>query len=214
MPRTADPTEIPERLLAAGHQLLLRQGYHATGIQQITDQAGVPKGSFYNHFASKEAFGAAIVDRYASYSQRSWQRMMRDAPPQPMAAIRHVFSRMLEHHERADSASGCLIGNLAAEVAQASEVCRERLLAAQLAWRERLAGLIRAGQELGEIRSDMEPHALSGLTWSVWEGALLRMKVESDVRPLRESMALVLDQIYRPLPAAVAPPIKRGRRAH
>jgi TetR/AcrR family transcriptional repressor of nem operon len=214
MPRTADPTEIPERLLAAGHQLFLRQGYHATGIQQITDQAGVPKGSFYNHFASKEAFGAAIVDRYASYSQRSWERMMRDAPAQPMAAIHHVFSRMLDHHERADNASGCLIGNLAAEVAQASEVCRERLLAAQLAWRERLAGLIRAGQERGEIRNDMDPQALSGLTWSVWEGALLRMKVENSVRPLRESMALVLEQIYRPLESRTAVPVRSSRRAH
>lgn len=213
MPRTADPTEIPERLLRAGHALFLRQGYNATGIQQITDQAGVPKGSFYNHFASKEAFGAAIVDRYAAYSQRSWQRMMQDAPAEPMAAIRHVFSAMLAHHERAERATGCLIGNLAAEVAQASELCRERLLAAQLAWRERLAGLIRAGQERGEIRRDMDPHSLSGLTWSVWEGALLRMKVESDVRALRESMALVLDQVYRPLAAPEVVKTKSSSRA-
>src|SRR5688572_13073976 len=101
MPRSADPTDIPERLLAAGLELFLRQGYNATGIQQITDQAGVPKGSFYNHFDSKEAFGAAIVDRYAAYSQRSWQRMMRSAPAEPLAAIRHVFEQMLAHHARA-----------------------------------------------------------------------------------------------------------------
>lgn len=200
MPRTADPTDIPERLLSAGLELFLRQGFNATGIQQITDRAGVPKGSFYNHFASKEAFGAAIVDRYAASSQRSWQRMMQAAPAQPMAAIRHVFEAMLAHHARAGAASsGCLIGNFAAEVAQASELCRERLLAAQLAWRERLAGLIERGQALGEIRQDMEPHALSALTWSAWEGALLRMKVEGSVRPLRESMALVLDHVYLPI---------------
>ncbi|HEX6244377.1 MAG TPA: TetR family transcriptional regulator C-terminal domain-containing protein [Polyangiales bacterium] len=214
MPRTADPTDIPERLLAAGLELFLRQGYNATGIQQIADQAGVPKGSFYNHFTSKEAFGAAIVDRYAAYSQRSWQRMMRSAPADPLASIRHVFDQMLEHHARASGASsGCLIGNFAAEVALASELCRERLLAAQLAWRERLAGLIRAGQARGEIRADMDPHALSALTWSVWEGALLRMKVEGSARVLRESMELVLDQVYRPAqrPASVTP--RRERRS-
>jgi TetR/AcrR family transcriptional repressor of nem operon len=197
MPRTADPTDIPERVLAAGLSLFLRQGYNGTGIQQITDQAGVPKGSFYNHFASKEAFAAAIIDRYAEYSHRSWTRMMRAAPPEPMAAIHHVFDAMLAHHERASS-PGCLIGNFAAEVALASEPCRVRLLAAQLAWRERLAGLIAAGQALGEIRDDLDPIALSALTWSVWEGALLRMKVEGSVRPLRESMALVLEHVYPP----------------
>jgi len=198
MPRTADPTEIPERLLAAGLDLFLRQGFNGTGIQQVTDQAGVPKGSFYNHFASKEAFGAAIVDRYAEYSRRSWTRMMRSAPAGPMAAIRHVFAAMSAHHERPTCSSGCLIGNFAAEIALASEPCRERLLAAQLAWRERLAGLISAGQAVGEIRSDIDPIDLSALTWSVWEGALLRMKVEGSVSPLRESIALVLDHVYPP----------------
>jgi len=174
----------------------------------------VPKGSFYNHFASKEAFGAAIVDRYAVSSQRSWQRMLRGAPARPLATIRHVFDQMLEHHARAGGASsGCLIGNFAAEVALASELCRARLLDAQLAWRERLAGLINAGQTEGEIRDDMDPHSLSALTWSVWEGALLRMKVEGSVQALRESMTLVLDHVYRPISPAPTATSRRERRA-
>ena len=64
MARTADKTDIPRRLTAAGHELFTRCGYHATGIQQITDQAGVPKGSFYYYFRSKEAFGVALLERY------------------------------------------------------------------------------------------------------------------------------------------------------
>ncbi len=184
----------------------MKQGYNATGIQQITDQAGVPKGSFYNHFASKEAFADVIVERYSDQMRRSWERMMRNAPAEPMAAIRHVFAQMLDHHERsAECPSGCLIGNFAAEIALSSEVCRQSLLAAQLAWRERLAGLIAAGQAAGEIRQDLDPTALSALTWSVWEGALLRMKVERSVQPLRDSVALVLDRIYSPVFNSLAP---------
>ena len=202
VPRTADPTDIPKRLLSAGFELLLRQGYNATGIQQIADEAGVPKGSFYNHFASKEVFAAAIVDRYSEYSRLSWERMMRDAPAESMGAIRHVFAQMLAYHERADCSAGCLVGNLAAEVSQSSDACRQSLLAAQLAWRQRLAGLIAAGQARGEIRSDIDALALSALTWSVWEGSLLRMKVEGEVRPLRESILLMLDHIYQPAGAA------------
>jgi TetR/AcrR family transcriptional regulator, transcriptional repressor for nem operon len=208
MPRTADPTAIPERLLDAGLTLFLSQGFNATGIQQITDHAQVPKGSFYNHFASKEAFGAAIVERYAEQMRQSWERMIATAPAAPMAAIRHVFAQMLDHHARraaADCPSGCLIGNFAAEIALSSEGCRQSLLAAQLAWRERLAGLINAGQQAGEIRADIDATALSALTWSAWEGALLRMKVERSVQALHDSVALVLDHIYPPA-ATLAPP--------
>jgi TetR/AcrR family transcriptional regulator, transcriptional repressor for nem operon len=202
MPRTADPTDIPERLLSAGLQLFLQQGYNATGIQQLTDQAGVPKGSFYNHFASKEAFAAAIVTRYAQNMQQSWERMVASAPAEPMEAIRHVFSQMLSYHERSTCSAGCLIGNFAAEIALSSEACRQNLLAAQLAWRERLAGLLTVAQAAGGIRSDIDATALSALTWAAWEGGLLRMKVERSVQPLRESVALIFDQLFRPLGAA------------
>jgi TetR/AcrR family transcriptional repressor of nem operon len=212
VPRTADPTDIPERLLAAGLELFLHQGYNGTGIQQITDRAGVPKGSFYNHFDSKEAFAAAIVDRYAEYSERSWKRMMKTAPSEPMAAIRHVFAAMTDHHARATSRVGCLIGNFAAELAADSKCCRERLLAAQLGWRERLAGLIREGQGNGAIREDLDAMELSALTWSVWEGALLRMKVEGSVAPLRENIALMLDHLYAPRAAKPARRSNESRR--
>jgi TetR/AcrR family transcriptional regulator, transcriptional repressor for nem operon len=205
MPRTADPTDIPERLLSAGLDLFLRQGYNATGIQQITDHARVPKGSFYNHFVSKEAFASAIVARYADNMRHSWERMIASAPEAPMAAIRHVFAQMTDYHERrADCPSGCLIGNFAAEIALSSEGCRQSLLSAQLAWRERLAGLIATGQAAGEIRADIDATALSALTWSAWEGALLRMKVERSVQSLRDSVALVLDHIYPPQAAVPA----------
>lgn len=196
MPRTADRTDIPERLIAAGLELFLQHGYNATGIQQITDRAGVPKGSFYNHFESKEAFAATIVARYAEWMQRSWARMMRSAPSGPLSAIRHVFVQMLAYHDRAPHPVGCLVGNLSAEIAASSDACRERLMVAQLAWRERLAGLIADGQAKKEIRDDIDATTLSALTWSTWEGALLRMKVEGSTRPLHESMQVMLDKIY------------------
>ncbi len=200
MPRTADPTDIPNRLLAAGRDLFLAHGYNATGIQQITDTAGVPKGSFYNHFASKEAFAAAVAERYAAFMVRSWERMMAGAPAAPMDAIRHVFAEMTAYHERhADRPSGCLIGNFASEIALVSESCRQTLLTAQLGWRERLAGLIRAAQAAGEVRDDIDATELSALTWAAWQGALLRVKVERSIQPLRESVALLLERIYRPL---------------
>ena len=85
---------------------------------------------------------------------------MRVAPAAPMQAIRYVFAQMLDYHERASRPAGCLVGNLAAEISLSSEACRQRLLAAQLAGRERLAALISAGQACGEIRGDMDALAV------------------------------------------------------
>ena len=66
MARTADKTDIPKRLAKAGYELFNQHGYNATGIQQITDAAGVPKGSFYAYFPSKEALAVAILEHYWS----------------------------------------------------------------------------------------------------------------------------------------------------
>jgi TetR/AcrR family transcriptional regulator, transcriptional repressor for nem operon len=205
MSRTADKTDIPNRLLRAGRELFSRQGYNATGIQQITDHAGVPKGSFYNHFESKEAFAVEIIARYEAYLQRSWETMIEAAPPQPMAAIRYVFAQMIAYHERRTLQSGCLVGNFAAEIGLASEPCRVALLDAQLAWRERLAGMISRAQAQGDIRADVAPDALSGLAWDAWEGALLRVKLEGSVEPLRRSVDLILDHLFPPVTRACAP---------
>jgi TetR/AcrR family transcriptional regulator, transcriptional repressor for nem operon len=205
MPRTADKTDIPNRLVKAGRELFSRQGYNATGIQQITDHAGVPKGSFYNHFESKETFAVEIIAQYAAYLQRSWEAMMAAAPPEPMAAIRYVFAQMIAYHERRTMQAGCLVGNFAAEIGLASEPCRVALLDAQLAWRERLVGMISRAQAHGDIRDDIAPAALSGLAWDAWEGALLRVKLEGSVEPLRQSVDLVLNHLFASPVRAAAP---------
>lgn len=211
MGRSANLNEIPQQLLGAGLELFLQQGYNATGVQEIADRAGVPKGSFYNHFESKDAFAAAIVARYAEWLRRSWTRMMEGAPATPMAAIRHVFAQMIAYHERAPRPVGCLMGNFAAEIAASSPSCRSSLLAAQLAWRERLAGMIAAAQAAGELRADLDAGSLSALTWAAWEGALLRMKVEGSTRAVHETIDLLLDELYLPAPLATSSKTRKRR---
>lgn len=177
----------------------MRQGYNGTGIQQITDYARVPKGSFYNHFESKETFAAAVVDRYAEYTRRQWQRVLQSAPASPMEAIRDIFAYMFEHHEEvAASPTGCIIGNLAAEIAVSSDRCCKSLMAAQSSWCERMTGLITRAQASGDIRDDIKAEKLAVLAWNAWEGALLRVQITRSIQPLRESTDLILDVLFRP----------------
>ncbi|HEX5371929.1 MAG TPA: TetR family transcriptional regulator C-terminal domain-containing protein [Aquabacterium sp.] len=197
MARTADKTDIPRRLTDAGYALFTQNGYNATGIQQITDQAGVPKGSFYNHFDSKEAFAGQIIRHYAEWVDQSWQSCLQDAPADPLDTIRHLFGKFIRHHEQA-VCPGCLVGNFAAEVSESSESCRAALSAVMDTWRERLAVLIRQAQQAGRVRQDLDALTLAGFFWDAWEGALLRMKVEHDSRPLKEALSLMLDKFFQP----------------
>lgn len=197
MARTADKTDIPNRLTQAGYALFNQHGYNATGIQQITDQAGVPKGSFYNHFDSKEAFATQIIRNYADWVDKAWQSGMLDAPAEPVEAIRHLFARFTQHHE-ATGCQGCLVGNFAAEVSESSAACRDVLGTVMASWRERLAELIAQAQSDGQIRTDIGALALSSFFWDAWEGAVLRMKVEHDTQALKDVVSLMLDKFFRP----------------
>lgn len=197
MARTADKTDIPRRLTAAGYELFTRCGYHATGIQQITDHAGVPKGSFYNHFESKEAFAAAIIAHYARWVDEAWERCLSDAPPDAHDAVRHVFTRFIAHHEQ-QGCQGCLVGNFAAEVAETSALCCTVLNTSLSGWRTRLAELLRRAQTEGSVRTDVDADTLATFFWDAWEGALLRMKIEHHTQALKDTVALMLDHLLRP----------------
>lgn len=197
MPRTLDRQDIPRRLTEAGYLLFTRLGYNATGIQQITDQAGVPKGSFYNHFDSKDAFAAQIIRNYATWVEEAWVQCLNDAPPDAIGAIRHTFQRFIAHHAHTDC-QGCLVGNFAAEVAESSASCREVLQACMDAWRLRLSALIARAQREGSVRSDVEASVLASLFWDAWEGSLLRMKIARTTAPLQQTTDLLIDQLLRP----------------
>jgi len=54
---------VREKIIDAGLKVLIEKGFNGCGVQDITAAAGVPKGSFYNHFESKEALGGEVVER-------------------------------------------------------------------------------------------------------------------------------------------------------
>jgi TetR/AcrR family transcriptional regulator, transcriptional repressor for nem operon len=72
---------VKEQLIVAGLNALLERGFNGVGVQEITEQAGVPKGSLYNHFESKQALGAEIVERYGLNSTRRAVLLDKTVPP-------------------------------------------------------------------------------------------------------------------------------------
>src|SRR2546430_276766 len=108
MPRPPNP-DVRHRLLDAGLRLVHARGFSASGVKDITDSAGVPKGSFYAYFPSKEEFGAAVLGHYWSDIEgRLLPLLDADAPPQ--ARIRMFFHALADDHEAGEFLLGCLVG--------------------------------------------------------------------------------------------------------
>ena len=178
--------------------MFAEKGYNGTGIKEIVDDAGVPKGSFYNYFKSKEDFTVDIIQFYSDKLSAMWDDFLANGPPEPLAALRNSFEMMLFLHEESEVRTGCLIGNLAAEISESSELCRQKMRRATAAWKERVSNYIRQGQSAGTIRNDIPTGALTEFVWNAWEGALLNMKIAGSTAPVRECMALLFDVFLKP----------------
>ncbi|MGE0355031.1 MAG: TetR/AcrR family transcriptional regulator [Gemmatimonadales bacterium] len=112
-------SDAKARLVSATMQLMLRQGYSATGIDGICSEAGLSKGAFYHSFRSKEEVAVAALESFYRRGLEELQSIdVSDAPP---AERLPLFVERLADQADALWESGCLIGGLATEMALAND---------------------------------------------------------------------------------------------
>ena len=182
--------------------MLTEKGFGATGIDEVLRGVGVPKGSFYYYFASKEAFGAELIDHYAAYFARKLDRWLLDATRSPLARLSDFIADARAGMARHDFRRGCLIGNLGQESAVLPEAYRDRLSAVFADWQRRLANCLEAAREAGELSPAADSAQLAAYFWIGWEGAVLRAKLERSPLPLDIYAAGFLAGLPRGGPAA------------
>ena len=192
-----DIKELREKLLDQGVALLMEQGYHGTGLQELVRNVGVPKGSFYNYFPSKEAFSAEVVTHYIEPFITQLDGHLRRPDVNAETALKAYFNELIEETEQRDFKGGCLLGNLIGEIGDTSDLCQLSLREAVRRYRDKLEeGLARAQQE-GSFRKDLDAKDMADFLVNVWQGALLRMKIERSVRPLAQFCEMLLDGYFK-----------------
>ena len=178
---------VREKVVRAGLDQFHRVGFNGSSVEDITDLAEIPKGSFYNHFKSKEELAVEVIDRYIEQGRHA---MLDDGAIPPVKRLKGYFSALGQEFVGSGYKRGCLLGNFASELADHSGPVQRRLETAFDNWVKRIAGVIREAQKAGEVDSKLKPEALAGALLSAWEGALLRARVASDAAPLKEFMAV------------------------
>jgi TetR/AcrR family transcriptional repressor of nem operon len=179
MPRPS----LREQLLSAGLETFHRRGFNATSVQDITDAAGAPKGSFYNHFESKEALAAEAVRMYREKG-RARLEILRDAKLAPLRRLRKYFESLTDAAAKAGFSPGCLLGNFGTELSSQSQLVRESVGEAFAAWCDAIAPVIGEAQKAGAVSGTLSPQALAQFVIHAWEGAILRAKVEKSSAPV------------------------------
>src|SRR6516164_6667529 len=131
---------VREQLLDTGLRVLHERGFNATSVQDITEAAGVPKGSFYNHFESKEDLGAQVVLRYLESGNKT-QAVLHDPKLSPYARLRKYFEGLVQVAGKKEFC-GCLLGNFGAELSEQSEMIRARVSKGFSTWSAMVANVI------------------------------------------------------------------------
>lgn len=185
-------------LLRTGGELLASGSFNATGVQQITDAAGVPKGSFYNYFSSKEAFGIAVVRHYVEASVELLEAILIDEGGTPLERLQQLFARWLEREREERFARGCLAARLCQELAETHPDLREAAEAYFRQVQRILAEVLFEAQQAGELSPELDPDELAGFLYNSWQGALLRMKAARSDRPLQQFRDTAFRLLLRP----------------
>lgn len=179
--------DTKQHLLEHGVAMVLRHGYHDLGITALLQEAEVPKGSFYHHFASKEDFGLQVIDLYMEQVHAGLDACLGDESRPPLQRVRRFFE-LTEEKYRSEGYLGCLLGGLGQELSGVSEVFRRRVDACLSEIARRIAGCLEEAVHRGDLPADTDPQAMAQLLVNCWEGAALRTRVRRDPAPLREML--------------------------
>lgn len=184
-------------IIRIGTDLISRQGFNATGIDQILKEAGVPKGSFYHYFKSKEDFGMAVLDVFAGKYSAMLDSYLLDEELPPLSRLRRYLERGIEAMEKTAFSKGCLAGNLGQEMADQHEGFRQRLEEIFASWQQKFGACIAEAQASGELHPGQSPEVIAEFLLSGWEGAILRAKVTKSPKPLHDFVEILFSHVLK-----------------
>ena len=191
MPRDGALTR--ERILEAASKLVVDRGFAATSVDAVLDAAGTTKGAFFHHFESKAALGHALVERYAAGDIALLEEFLgraeasSDDPAEQLVAFLRLFEEAAG--ELAQAESGCLYVSFVQQSQLVDETTFEMIVAAVLAWRERLVAKLEAAAALHPPAVDVDLRSLADLAFTTFEGAFILVRTMGDPSLMRGQLA-------------------------
>lgn len=166
-----------EDILNSGYEVLRKSGYHGVGINEILKEAGIPKGSFYNFFESKEDFARQVVAYYGRNNSNWIEGLFNESTEPPIAKLKSFYQLLVHYNELDNYAGGCLVNSLSNEVGRASESLAAELNQQFIGWLTLIANVVSEGQQKGQITKKYTALELAEYLHAGFFGTFSRMKV-------------------------------------
>lgn len=180
---------VREEIVNAAVERFHTHGFNAAGVKDITDSAGVPKGSFYNHFVSKEALAVVALERYGETRRLP---ELTDASVDPLLRLRQHFEFLRDENTVRDYSRGCLIGGFGIEMADHSDAIREAVRVSLEHWAQALAAPIAQAQKSGQVKTATDAKTLARFILNAWEGTLISARSEHS----EDSYEIFFDTVF------------------
>ena len=185
-------TTTRDGLIQAALHLFHERGYNAASVQDIVSEAGVPKGTFYNYFDSKEALAIEVSD---VFYPRLGSMLVLEGSTSPSRRLRQYFHAILKELQRFDYLRGCLVGNFASEITDATPALKKRVAEHLEEAARRMSVVVEQGQKAGEITSDVAAMDLARFLLNSLYGAILVSKAETTDRPMKLFLRLAFEPL-------------------
>ena len=189
--------DTKQKLIQAGIEAMQAKSYHSVGIKEILDSVGVPKGSFYYYFKSKEDFGIAIIDEFARQHAATIQSFLENRSMSPLERLKASFVSCLSFYPEKGCGDGCLVAKLSHEVLNHSPDMSAAIRNAFDMWQTLYARMIRDAQNAGELDPSIDPEELAAFIQNSWEGAIMMMQVHKNYAPIKNNIQFIFDRLLK-----------------
>lgn len=190
-PQQARPRSHRDALLDEGLNQLFDRGYHGTTVDGLLAATGVPKGSFYHHFGSKEGFAATVLERYGRFHHNRMARWANRTDLDTADILAGYFTEIAAIFVDSGYRLTDLAGKLATEVATTSDPLHTRIAHVVTQWRSQLEEILATGQARGDVRRDRDVTELSAAIHALIDGAFVIASSTRDPRLLTDIEAAI-----------------------
>jgi len=185
---TTDSADTRGNIVAVGQRIMAGKGFSAVGLNEILVAAGVPKGSFYHYFGSKDAFGEALLAKYFEDYLADMDATLNQPGTTMAQRLVNYFNEWRANQSFEDCGGKCLAVKLGAEVADLSEPMRLTLKQGTSGIVARLAAAIEEGVADGSMKPQGDAHQVAESLYQLWLGASIMVKIVRNLSPFDAAM--------------------------
>jgi TetR/AcrR family transcriptional repressor of nem operon len=184
-----------EKILQVGMKVLHERGFAGSSVRDVIQAAGVPQGSFTNHFTSKEAFGVEVLNAYYLQCSGLTQETLLNDDLSPLLRLRKWVDGMLGVMNKDGEWNGCMLGNFGTEHSEGTDRLQERVREIFLDLQNQIAYCVKAAVKRGELPKQTDVGGMASFIHSSLEGAVLTARAVRSRKPMETFRKILFDAV-------------------